>query len=47
MTLLKTSGNSVTDVAYEVGYQSLSQFIATFRKITGRLPSEYLRSAFS
>ena len=43
-TLLKTSGNSVTDVAYEVGYQSLSQFITTFRKITGRLPSEYLHS---
>lgn len=32
---------SVTDVAYDVGYSSLSQFITTFRSITGKLPSEY------
>ncbi len=32
---------SVTDVALEVGYSSLSQFIVTFRKVTGQLPSEF------
>ncbi len=38
---LLTGKTSVTDVAYEVGYSSISQFITTFRSITGRLPSEY------
>jgi AraC-like DNA-binding protein len=32
---------SVTDVAYEVGYASISQFISTFRSLTGKLPSEF------
>jgi AraC-like DNA-binding protein len=32
-------------VALAVGYQSLSQFIATFRQITGQLPSEVRRHA--
>lgn len=32
-------GRPVTDVAMEVGYSSVSQFIATFRKTTGQLPS--------
>lgn len=40
--LLKNKTMSVTDVALEVGYQSLSQFITTFRKKTGVLPSDYL-----
>jgi AraC-like DNA-binding protein/mannose-6-phosphate isomerase-like protein (cupin superfamily) len=38
--LLK-SGRSVTDVALEVGYSSVSQFITTFRVATGQLPSEF------
>jgi AraC-like DNA-binding protein len=38
--LLKRGQSSVTDVALEVGYSSVSQFITTFRKVTGRLPSE-------
>lgn len=37
--LLK-KGRSVTDVAMEVGYSSVSQFIATFRRTTGQLPSD-------
>ncbi|MBX3034906.1 MAG: helix-turn-helix domain-containing protein [Bdellovibrionaceae bacterium] len=41
--LLKKPGASVTDVAYEVGYSSLSQFITAFRSRTGQLPSEYLK----
>lgn len=39
--LLKGGRRTVTDVALEVGYGSVSQFIAAFRKITGQLPSEY------
>jgi AraC-like DNA-binding protein len=36
-------GNNVTDTAYSVGYQSLSQFIQAFRDLTGHLPSEIRR----
>jgi transcriptional regulator GlxA family with amidase domain len=39
--LLKAGRMSVTDVTFEVGYNSVSQFISTFRKLTGQLPSEY------
>lgn len=37
--LLKTTRKSVTEVAYEVGYNSLSQFISNYRTHTGELPS--------
>lgn len=40
--LLKQQSLSVTDVAFEVGYKSLSQFITTFRRLTGVLPSDYM-----
>ncbi len=33
---------SVTDTAFEVGYASVSQFITTFRRVTGALPSSIL-----
>jgi AraC-like DNA-binding protein len=36
--ILLKQKRSVTDVALEVGYNSVSQFIVTFRKITGQLP---------
>lgn len=39
--LLKRGRTSVTDIALEVGYSSVSQFITTFRKLTGQLPSEF------
>ena len=39
--LLKVRGATVTDVALEVGYQSVSHFITTFRQLTGKLPSEW------
>lgn len=42
--LLRQGRASVTDTAFEVGYGSVSQFITTFRKITGLLPSEFARS---
>lgn len=41
--LLKKPGATVTDVALQVGYNSLSQFIAVFRSRTGQLPSEFLK----
>lgn len=41
--LLKKPGISVTQVAFEVGYNSLGQFISAFRSRTGQLPSEFLR----
>lgn len=37
--LLLKGSSSVTDIALEVGYSSLSQFITVFRKITGQIPS--------
>jgi AraC-like DNA-binding protein len=34
---------TVTEAAYQVGYNSLAQFIAVFRQLTGQLPSEVAR----
>ena len=36
--ILLKQKRSVTDVAFEVGYNSVSQFIVTFRRVTGQLP---------
>jgi AraC-like DNA-binding protein len=41
--LLSSGKRSVTEVALEVGYSSLSQFISVFRRTTGQLPSEFAR----
>lgn len=38
--LFKTTGMNVTEVAFEVGYNSLSAFIKSYRAITGELPSQ-------
>lgn len=40
--LLSNGKKSVTDISFEVGYNSVSQFISTFRKVTGQLPSSFL-----
>ncbi len=40
MALLRDDDRSVTDVAMEVGYDSLGTFSRTFREITGRTPSD-------
>jgi AraC-like DNA-binding protein len=39
--LLRKSRMTVTDIALEVGYGSLSKFIATFKRIEGILPSDF------
>lgn len=39
--LLRESNKTITDISLEVGYNSLSKFIGTFKKITGQLPSDY------
>ncbi|MBI5440011.1 MAG: helix-turn-helix transcriptional regulator [Deltaproteobacteria bacterium] len=43
--LLAAGGTSVTEVALGVGYGSMSQFLAAFRKATGRLPSDFAHTA--
>ena len=41
--LLLSGQANVTDAAFAVGYQSLAQFIRSFRQITGQLPSDVAR----
>jgi AraC-like DNA-binding protein len=41
MELLR-NGNSVSDVCYAVGFQSLSSFSGLFKKLVGSSPSAYL-----
>ena len=38
--LLQNPNLRISEVAFEIGFQSLSQFNRTFKKITGRSPSE-------
>jgi AraC-like DNA-binding protein len=40
--LLSTGKYTVTEIASQVGYSSLSQFISTFRTHTGQIPSAFL-----
>lgn len=42
--LLIHSKMTVTDISMEVGYNSLSKFISTFKKIVGSLPSDFRTS---
>lgn len=39
------NGKSVTDVAFDLGYQNTSNYILTFRKQLGLPPTKYIRSA--
>lgn len=41
--LLVKAGARVSEVAFEIGYQSLSQFNRSFRSVTGESPTEYRR----
>lgn len=38
------SGDTVTSVAYELGYHSPSAFIAMFKRVLGQPPARYFRS---
>lgn len=42
-TLLK-QGNPITQVCFDVGYESLLTFSSVFKKCTGRTPKEYQRA---
>jgi AraC-like DNA-binding protein len=37
------AGDSVTEAAFASGYESLAQFVMTFRRLTGQRPSEIAR----
>jgi len=41
LSLLKSQGFSLTDIAYECGFFDQSHFIRTFKHLTGVLPSHY------
>ncbi|WP_437731536.1 AraC family transcriptional regulator [Sorangium sp. So ce1335] len=45
LDLLASPGASVTQVAVDVGFQSLGAFAAAFRAVTGQSPSEFRRTA--
>ncbi|MDQ3740614.1 MAG: AraC family transcriptional regulator [Actinomycetota bacterium] len=44
MFLLRTTTASVTDVCFEVGFNSLGTFSRTFRAVVGESPSGYRRA---
>lgn len=39
--LLTTTNHTITDISMEVGYNSVSKFIEAFKKLVGKLPSDY------
>ncbi len=41
MFLLRETDRSVTDVCFDVGFNSLGTFSRTFHEIVGETPSEY------
>ncbi|GAA2255692.1 hypothetical protein GCM10010145_24840 [Streptomyces ruber] len=45
MFLLRETDRSVTDICFEVGFNSTGTFSRTFRDIVGRSPREYRRAA--
>ena len=40
-SLLMKSNHTITDIALKVGFNSISKFIEAFKKIEGKLPSDY------
>lgn len=45
--LLQQNSGNISEIAYEVGFQSLSYFTRTFRKYFGKTPSSYLRDGLN
>lgn len=43
--LLRSSDLSITDICFEVGFESLGSFSTLFRKTTGLSPSEYRKNS--
>ena len=43
--LLRSTDMSITDICFEVGFQSVGSFSAMFRKLTGLSPSSYREHA--
>jgi AraC-like DNA-binding protein/ligand-binding sensor protein len=43
--LLQNPNLRITEIAFQVGFQSISQFNRTFKAITGKSPTEYRRAA--
>ena len=41
-SMLSTSSSSITTVAFQVGFETLSHFNTTFRKVIGMSPTEYV-----
>src|SRR2546428_2186513 len=41
MFLLRETGNSITDICFDVGFTSLGTFSRTFREVVGETPSDY------
>lgn len=39
--LIRENNLNITQICYDVGFQSLPSFIAAFKKYTGKIPSEY------
>ncbi|ULQ55223.1 AraC family transcriptional regulator [Flavihumibacter rivuli] len=44
-SMLLKSDRSISEIAYECGYKTLSNFNKLFKKITGKTPKEYKRDA--
>lgn len=42
-SLLRDSNERVSEIAFAVGFQSLSQFNRAFKKLTGKSPTSYRR----
>jgi len=39
--LLRSGDHRISDIAFEVGFQSLSQFNRVFKKLSGKSPTEF------
>jgi AraC-like DNA-binding protein len=45
MFLLRETGRNVTEICYEIGFNSVGTFTRTFHEIVGETPTEYRRNS--
>jgi AraC-like DNA-binding protein len=45
MFLLRETGGNVTEICYEIGFNSVGTFTRTFHEIVGETPTEYRRNS--